>query len=79
MKKIIDYFKTSPLKKSDIIIRFGSLAVLGFFFITGGAYMLATNPRDIGTISFIAVGAILLFAGIWMINPPAMEKWLRGE
>jgi hypothetical protein len=75
MKKIISFFKTSPLSKGDLIIRTIALVVLAAMFITGSIYLMVT--QDFSGISFMAVGIIILGMGLWGINPPVFEAWLR--
>ncbi len=80
MKNLIIFFRTSPLGRGELILRLIGITFLSVIFIWGGIYLMIIDPRDIGSFSFMAVGILLLGAGIWGINPEAAEKWWhRGE
>jgi hypothetical protein len=79
MQKIVQFFKTSPRTKGEIFSILIGFGILAGMFIVGGIYQFTTNPKDIGTISFILVGIIFLTAGIGMINPKMFFKGVVQE
>lgn len=74
MKKIIEFFRTSPLKGWDMVVHLIGSAILVAFFVGGGIWYAVANEPDIEGIGFIAVGVYFLSVCIWKTNPEICEK-----
>jgi hypothetical protein len=79
MKKIVNFFRTSPLTRGQIVVVLIGVILLSGFFIIGGIYQFATDPSSFSNISFIAVGIILIGFGMIGINPKAVHDWWVTE
>lgn len=74
-KKIIEFFKSSPLSKRELVFRLTASTLLSLAFIAGGIYLLITDPKNMGAFAFIPLGLILGLFTILGLNLPKAEEW----
>jgi hypothetical protein len=74
MKKITEFFRTSPLKGWDMVVHLLGTVVLITFFIGGGIWYAVANEPDIEGIGFVIIGVYFLSVCIWKTNPELCEK-----
>ncbi|HZJ41132.1 MAG TPA: hypothetical protein VFD16_02615 [Candidatus Saccharimonadales bacterium] len=76
-KTCILFFKTSPLKRWDIIMRMSILGLLSAFMIWGIIYEVFAHHLSV--LAFTPTTLVIIVAAIWMINPPVFEAWLQSN
>lgn len=75
MKKIVKFFRTSPLTRGQIVLAIIALVLFAGGLIIGGIYQFTTNPKDFTNISFVAVGLAIICMAMVGINPKACHDW----
>jgi hypothetical protein len=80
MRALVNFFKTSPRTKGELVASLIGLILFITLLITGVISMVG-DPKFgwLGTIGPISVGLIIICAGIALMNPPLVQKWLQKQ